>query len=102
VPDSRAEEDRLSQAKAPNLPWRRIENHCLALRLQNLMREAELGFDVGSGRHALFDMWHRYRTSAAAPAPRKSARQQLAGWVRVKLTQEFSPSTSKARAVSVG
>ena len=65
----RAEEDRLTRARAPELHKCQLENHRLALRLRDLMAEAERGLDVGPGLRALIEIRWRRLAQATLPSP---------------------------------
>ena len=53
VQSFRTEETRLFLAHAPELPFRRVENHRLALRLRGLMQKAEQGRNLAPGIRAV-------------------------------------------------
>ncbi len=60
----RAEEATLKEAGSPQLGSRRRENHRLALRLRELMAEAELGLDITGGIRAFLQAWRDHQAWA--------------------------------------
>jgi hypothetical protein len=53
----RAEEARLLRDRAPEMSRRRLENRRLALRLCELMSDAECGLDITEGLRLLLSLW---------------------------------------------
>jgi hypothetical protein len=63
----RAEEAKLKQTRSPHLVSRRREHHRLALRLRELMAEADLGLEVVSGIQAFLQEWRFHQEWIPSP-----------------------------------